>query len=63
MADSALMKIFSGLMQKSKGKPKVTGRPRKTSTIADLAPLPRGVQAKPTSMAKPAPLPMMPRTP
>ena len=48
--DSAFMKIFPGLLKKLAAKPKITGRPPKTSTIASVAPLPRGVQAK-----KPAP--------
>jgi hypothetical protein len=58
--DAAFQKIFAGLTKKAPPKKhRVTGRPPKTSTLADLAPLPKGVQAKPATMSKMPPLPTL----
>ena len=59
MADSALIKMFTGLLQR-KGPPKVNGRPKRTSTISDLAPVPKGIQTQNPTRAKIPPLPPIP---
>lgn len=53
------MKVFAGLA-KRKGQPKVTGRPPKTSTLADLAPLPKGMQTTNPIRAKVPKVPKLP---
>lgn len=55
--DSAPMKNFLAGLLKRGGAPKVNGRPRKPSTIGDLAPMPRGVQTKSPAKSKLPPLP------
>lgn len=57
MPDSAPMKVFGNIFRRVPDKPKVTGRPPKTSTLADLAPLPKGVQTRNPTRAKLPPLP------
>lgn len=57
MANIAPMKNFLAGLLKGAGPPKANGRPKKTSTIADLAPLPRGIQTRNPVKAK---LPALP---
>jgi len=60
VADSALMKNFVSAIMSRKGPPKANGRPKKGVTLADLAPLPRGVQTRNPTRAKLPPLPTIP---
>ncbi len=60
MADSAPMENFLSALMKRKGAPKANGRPKKGMTLADLAPLPRGVQTRNPTRAKPPPLAPVP---
>ena len=57
MADIASMKSFLAGLLKRAGAPKVNGRPKKMSTIADVAPLPRGIQTQSPTKSKLPPLP------
>jgi len=63
VADVAPLKSFlAGLMKRS-GAPKVNGRPKRTSTIADLAPLPKGMQTRNQQRNKIPALPPLPPAP
>ena len=55
--DSAPIKNFMAALMKRSGGPKANGRPKKGVTLADLAPLPKGVQTRNTARAKLPPLP------
>lgn len=52
MADLAPMMNFVSALMKRRGPPRPTGRPKRTSTLADLAPLPKGMQTVNTARAK-----------
>lgn len=61
MANIAPMKNFLSALMKHAGAPKAVGRPRKGMTVADLAPLPRGMQTRNPTRAKLAPVPTIAR--
>jgi hypothetical protein len=55
------MKSFAMLLSRLTGRPNVTGRPPKASTIADLVPLPRPIQTRNPTRQKLTPLPPLPK--
>lgn len=59
MTDVAPMQNFVAAMMRKAGF-KQTGRPRKSMTIADLAPLPKGMQTRNPTRDKLPPLPGLP---
>ena len=58
--DSAPLKNFLAGLLKRGGQPKVNGRPKTTSTIASVAPLPKGMQTRNPTRNKLPPLPPLP---
>ena len=60
MANEAPIKSFLAGLLKRSGVPKANGRPKRTSTIGDLAPIPKGMQTRNPTRNKLPPLPPMP---